>query len=147
MDPETGEVRESGDPIGMVPLELASLSEDELARRIPTPEQCSLALMKAREALTRSPGALNTASAAVKAARRELAATIGSAVMAIGREMGGSVEERRRVVMGRPEVLEAQENLDRAELALEYARNWQQVLMKDVDILRSLNVNWRREHR
>lgn len=143
VDPATGEVRE-GSPIGMVPLDLAGLSEEELLQRIPTPQQCAMALMMAREALTRAPAVLRERSAAVKAARRQLVVAIGFATQ---RASGASVEERRRIAMADPEVIAAGEELDTAELALEYAREWRKSLDGDVDILRSLNANFRKEYR
>lgn len=48
-----------GDALELVPLDLASLSEEKLAQKIPSPQQCAMALMMAREALTRAPAVLN----------------------------------------------------------------------------------------
>lgn len=142
VDDATGTVAESG--VELVPLDLAALDEDELLHLFPTPVQCAGALLKARSMIAHAPAVLAARSKAVKDAKRNLIVARGYARQtAIGRD----AETRRLVAESDAEVLKAWEAIDVAELALEYAREMRKTLSEDIEILRSLNANFRGEHR
>lgn len=142
VDDATGTVAESG--VELVPLDLAALDEDELLGLFPTPVQCAGALLKARAMIAHAPAVLAARSKAVKDAKRNLIVARGYARQtAIGRD----AETRRLVAESDAEVLKAWEAIDVAELALEYAREMRKTLSEDIEILRSLNANFRGEHR
>lgn len=83
-------------------------------------------------------------SKAVKDAKRNLIIARGYARQAAA---GRDAETRRLVAESAPEVLTAWEAIDTAELALEYARERRKSLSEDIEILRSLDANFRGEHR
>lgn len=141
--PETGEVIDPTPSVDLVPLNLAGLDEDELVHLFPTPVQCAGALMQARQAIARAPEILAGRSKAVKDAKRVLAAARGYARL---RAEGRDMETRRLVAESDADVIQAWEHLDVCELALEYARERRKSLSEDIDILRSLNANFRGEH-
>lgn len=142
VDDVTGTVAESG--VELVPLDLAAMNEDELLHLFPTPVQCAGALLKARAMIAHAPAVLAARSKAVKDAKRELIIARGYARQnAAGRD----AETRRLVAESDAEVLKAWEAIDVAELALEYAREMRKTLSEDIEILRSLNANFRGEHR
>jgi hypothetical protein len=137
VDQSTGEVLE------LVPLNLAELDEQQLAQMIPTPGQCALALVIARQRLARAPKVLNRLSKGVKDARRDLIIARGYArVEANGRD----ADTRKLVAESDARVISAHEALDDAELRLEYGRDLRKSLSEDIEILRSLNANFRTEH-
>lgn len=147
----TGEVDDDAAAAGMdmVPLNLAALSEDELLAMLPTPVQCAGALQYARQVAARAPKALNELRTALAEREREL--TIALAVAA--RDLLSAyprmpMTERRDLARAEDaRVRKAQENRDDAWLLLEYARDYDRAIGRDIDILRSLNANMRGEHR
>lgn len=153
VNPITGEVEEPetipGTDVELVPLNLAGLSEDELLALFPTPVQAAGALLYARNVARRAPGALNRYRTELRAREREL--TIALAVAA--RDLLADyprmpMTERRDLARAEsPRVKEAQEAVDDAWLLLEYARDHDRSIGRDIDILRSLNANLRGEHR
>ncbi|WP_136056310.1 hypothetical protein [Microbacterium sp. K24] len=151
VDPVTGEVDddETGTDIELVPLNLADLSEDELIRMLPTPIQCAGALQYARQVTARAPKALNRLRNSLTEREREL--TIAVALGA--RDMLSEyprlpMSERRDLARATDDrVKAAQEARDTAWLLLEYARDYDRAIGRDIDILRSLNANFRGEHR
>lgn len=146
----TGEVEEN-DPTGMelVPLNLAALNEDELLALLPTPVQCAGALQYARQVAARAPKALNELRHALADREREL--TIALAVAArdlLAKYPRMPMTERRDLARAEDDrVRDAQEARDNAWLLLEYARDYDRAIGRDIDILRSLNANFRGEHR
>ena len=146
----TGEVDGAAE-VGMdlVPLNLAALSEEELIAMLPTPVQCAGALQYARQVAARAPKALNELRHALAEREREL--TIAIAMEA--RDLLATyprmpMTERRDLARAESKrVLEAQEARDTAWLLLEYARDYDRAIGRDIDILRSLNANMRSEHR
>lgn len=142
VDDATGTVAESG--VELVPLDLAALNEDELIQLFPTPVQCAGALLKARGMIAHAPAVLAARSKAVKDAKRNLIVARGYARQAA---IGRDAETRRLVAESDADVLKAWEAIDIAELALEYAREMRKTLSEDIEILRSLNANFRGEHR
>ncbi|MGO4488189.1 hypothetical protein [Microbacterium sp. 2RAF4] len=142
VDDTTGAVAESG--VELVPLDLAALNEDELIQLFPTPVQCAGALLKARGMIAHAPAVLAARSKAVKDAKRNLIVARGYARQAA---IGRDAETRRLVAESDADVLKAWEAIDVAELALEYAREMRKTLSEDIEILRSLNANFRGEHR
>ena len=143
IDQTTGEVTENTPSVDLVPLNLAGLDEDEILHLFPTPVQCAGALVQARQAIARAPEILAGRSKAVKDAKRVLAAARGYARQ---NAQGRDAETRKLVAESDASVIEAWEHLDLCELALEYARERRKSLSEDIDILRSLNANFRGEH-
>lgn len=142
VDEATGAVSDGG--VELVPLDLAAMDEDELLKLFPTPVQCAGALLSARRMIANAPAVLAARSKAVKDAKRNLIVARGYARQsAVGRD----AETRRLVAESDAEVLKAWEAIDIAELALEYAREMRKTLTEDIEILRSLNANFRGEHR
>lgn len=145
IDPGTGEVFEGDEPgAELVPLNLAALDEDVLLSRFPSPVQAAGALMYARSLIADAPKVLHDRSKAVKDAKRQLIIARGYARQEV---RAASVEERRIVAEAHPQVIAAWEHLDTCELALEYAREMRKTLSEDIEILRSLNANFRGEHK
>lgn len=148
----TGEVTDeeaAAAGMDMVPLNLAALSEDELLTMLPTPVQCAGALQYARQVAARAPKALNALRTTLNTRDREL--TIAIALGA--RDMLADyprlpMSERRDLARATDQrVQAAQEARDTAWLLLEYARDYDRAIGRDIDILRSLNANFRGEHR
>lgn len=148
VDPNTGEVVE---PSGfeLVPLNLAGLDEAELLALFPTPVQCAGALIRARAMVTRAPAVLNEyrtelakrerdLTIAVAKGARDLLADYPRMPMTERRDLARATDDR---------VLAAQEARDTAWLLLQYAKDKKDSLFEDVGILRSLNANFRGEHR
>lgn len=143
VDPRTGAVIEPGTSIDLVPLNLANLDEESLMGLFPSPVQCAGALLRAREMIAHAPAVLAERSKAVKDAKRELIIARGYARQ---RAEGRDAETRKLTAESDPEVIAAWERIDTAELALEYARERRKSLSEDIEILRSLNANFRKEH-
>ena len=146
VDEATGVVEDA--PMELVPLNLAALSEDELLAMLPTPVQCAGALQYARQVAARAPKALNELRTALAEREREL-----TIVLAMGaRDLLSAyprmpMTERRDLARAEDSrVTKAQESRDEAWLLLEYARDYDRAIGRDIDILRSLNANMRREH-
>ena len=142
VDDTSGAVTEQG--VELVPLNLTTLDEDELLQLFPTPVQCAGALLKARALIAHAPAVLAARSKAVKDAKRNLIVARGYARQ---RAVGRDAETRKLVAESDADVLQAWEEIDVAELALEYAREMRKTLTEDIEILRSLNANFRGEHR
>ncbi len=142
VDDRDGSVVEQG--IELVPLNLTALDEGELLALFPSPVQCAGALLKARAMIAQAPAVLAERSKAVKDAKRNLIIARGYARQ---RAEGRDAETRRLIAESDADVLTAWEAIDTAELALEYARELRKTLTEDIEILRSLNANFRGEHR
>lgn len=142
-DEQTGEVFEPSQSVELVPLNLAGLDEAELLELFPTPVQCAGALLIARSRIAKAPAALSVLSKKVKDAKRELIIARGYARQ---RAEGRDAETRKLTAESDADVIAAWEAIDDAELALEYARELRKSLTEDIDILRSLNANFRGEH-
>lgn len=139
-DPATGEVLD----LELVPLNIARLNEDELAQSFPSPVQVAGALMIARERISRAPKALEELSAEVKARKRDASLARGKAFVN-ARKAGYSIADARAYAEIDDTTVAALEAVDTAELALEYGRDLRRTLTTEIDILRSLNANFRAE--
>ncbi|MFL2002277.1 hypothetical protein [Microbacterium sp. A1-JK] len=142
VDQWSGEVKDSTD-VELVPLNLAGLDEEQLIQLFPSPIQCAGALLMARQTLAQAPIVLAGRSKAVKDAKRELIVARGYARQ---RAQGRDAETRKLTAESDSDVIKAWEAIDTAELALEYARERRKSLTEDIEILRSLNANFRGEH-
>jgi hypothetical protein len=129
IDPETGEVVER--PIELVASDIANIDEDQLIALFPTPAQAAGALLLARQKVARAPRALRDAKMQLKAAERDLRVITGRVTLEL------AASDAR--------VGEAEEARDVAWLALEYAKDWDRALGRDVELLRSVNANFRAE--
>jgi len=147
VDEETGVVEDA--PMELVPLNLSALSEDELLAMLPTPVQCAGALMYARQVAERAPKALNKLRKALKDRDRELTIVLALAARdLLSAYPRMPMTERRDLARAEDSrVTDAQEARDEAWLLLEYARDYDRSIGRDIDILRSLNANFRGEHR
>lgn len=148
VDQATGEVREGApaeDEMTVVPLHIAELDEADLLELFPTPVQAAGALIIARERIARAPKVLRDLSKELKARKRELTVVAAMARQEY-RERGMSIFDAKEYATAHPDVIKAQEAVDEADLRLEYGREMKWALSKDVDILRSLNTNFRQEH-
>jgi hypothetical protein len=139
----TGEVDEESST-QLVPLNLADLDEDTLIAMFPTPVQAAGALLLARRLIADAPAILNARSKALKDAKRTLLVARGYARM---KAPGKTADDRRVEQESDAQVITAGEWVDTCELALEYAREVRKSLSEDIDILRSLNTNFRAEHK
>jgi len=148
VDPESGEVEvfDSAVDALLVPLNIADLDEDQLLALFPTPVQAAGALIIARGRLRNAPAYLNAQSAALRAAKRDLIVAKGYARERL-RAAGYSWAESKDRAEADAAVIKAIEQLDTCELAREYAQDLKWMLSKEVDILRSLNTNFREEHK
>lgn len=153
VNPITGEVEEPekipGTDVELVPLNLAAMDEDQLLALFPTPVQAAGALMYARNVARRAPAALNEYRTQLKARERELTIAIAVAARDLLAEYPRMpMTERRDLARAEDSrVKAAQEAHDEAWLLLEYARDYDRAIGRDIDILRSLNANLRGEHR
>lgn len=153
VNPITGEVEEvetiPGTDVELVPLNLAGMDEEQLLQLFPTPVQAAGALLYARNVARRAPAALNNYRTALKARERELTIAIAVAARDLLAEYPRMpMTERRDLARAADKrVREAQEAHDDAWLLLEYARDYDRAIGRDIDILRSLNANLRSEHR
>ncbi|MCA0217957.1 MAG: hypothetical protein LCH43_11460 [Actinobacteria bacterium] len=139
INPGTGEV----DDLDFVPLDLAGLDESELLAMFPTPVQCAGALLIARHHIASAPAVIAARSKALKDAKRALIVARGYAMQ---RAEGRTAEIRKAIAESDSDVISAWEHIDTCELALEYARERRKSLSEDIEILRSLNANFRGEH-
>ena len=148
VDPVTGEVEESPG-VDLVPLNLAGLDEAELLALFPTPVQCAGALIKARAMVARAPAVLNEYRTALTVAERDLTIAVAKGARDLLDEYPRMpMTERRDLARATDDrVLAAQEARDTAWLLLQYAKDKKDALFEDVGILRSLNANFRGEHR
>ncbi|MBO3663706.1 hypothetical protein [Microbacterium stercoris] len=141
VDEKTGEVQE----LALVPLDIARLNEDEIAAMFPSPVQVAGALLIARERISRAPKALEDLAADVKKAKRDLMIARGKAFVN-ARKAGFSIADARAYAVIDDDAMSAQEEVDDAEIRLEYGRDLRRTLTTEIDILRSLNANFRAEH-
>lgn len=149
VNPITGEVAdEPGTDIDLVPLNLAGLDEDAITAMFPTPVQAAGALLYARQVAARAPAALNRYRTALKAADKALTIAVALGARDLLSEYPRlPMSERRDLARATdPKVREAEEARDTAWLLLEYARDYDRAIGRDIDILRSLNANLRGEH-
>lgn len=144
IDPETGEVVER--PIELVASDIANIDEDQLIALFPTPAQAAGALLLARQKVARAPRALRDAKMQLKAAERDLRVITGQVTLKLADKYEDmSVSERQKLAAADDRVREAEEARDVAWLALEYAKDWDRALGRDVELLRSVNANFRQE--
>lgn len=147
VDTATGEVRDDEQTdLALVPLHIAELDENELLAMFPTPVQCAGALLIARERIANAPAALEKLGAAVRDAKRSLLVTRAKARIRFRGE-GWGISDAKELADADPDVVAAVEKVDETELALEYGRDLRRTLTTEIDILRSLNANFRSEHR
>lgn len=148
VDPITGEVDESPG-VDLVPLNLAGLDEAELLAMFPTPVQCAGALLRARGAVGRAPAVLNDYRTALTVADRDLTIAVAVGARDILQDYPRMpMTERRDLARATDDrVIKAQEHRDDAWLLLQFAKDKKDALFEDVGILRSLNANFRGEHR
>lgn len=153
VDPNTGEVVDEstfpGTDTALVPLNLASMSEEQILELIPTPMQAAGALIYARAVSLRAPKALDERRRALKTAERELTIAVALGAQSLLTEYPRMpMTERRDLARATDSrVQAAQEAVDEAWLLLEYTRDHEKAIGRDIDILRSLNANLRGEHR
>jgi len=153
VDEQTGEVHDDeqfpGTDVTLVPLNLAGMSEEQILELLPTPTQAAGALIYARAVSMRAPKALDERRRALKAAERELTIAVALGAQALLTEYPRMpMTERRDLARATDSrVKAAQEAVDEAWLLLEYARDYEKAISRDIDILRSLNANLRAEHR
>lgn len=144
IDPMTGEVVQR--PLEVVAVDIAALDEQELAQLFPTPVQAAGALLKARQAVARAPYALRKAKEKLRAAERDLKLAIARATLELAEQFQGmSVSERSKLAEADARVVDTRETADMAWIELEYAKDWDRALGRDVELLRSVNANMRAE--
>ncbi|MEI3845237.1 MULTISPECIES: hypothetical protein [unclassified Microbacterium] len=145
INPVTGEVEDAPSVLELVPLDLVALDEDALLAMFPSPVQVAGALQIARARIGHAPAVLKDLSAAVKSAKRDLLIAKGKAYRD-ARQAGFNITDARAYAEVDGPVVEAREAVDDAELELEFGRDLRKSLTTDIDILRSLNANFRAEH-
>lgn len=146
-NPLTGEVQERPG-MDLVPLDLAALSEDELLAMFPTPVQAAGALLHARHVNARAPHALNEYRTQLQKAERSLQLAIAISVRELAIEYPrATLTERRMLAVAEPLVSNAQDARDTAWLLYEFARDYEKAIARDIEVLRSLNANFRTEHK
>lgn len=145
VNPVTGEVEDAPSVLELVPLDLVNLSEDDLIAMFPSPVQVAGALQIARARIGHAPGVLKDLSKAVKTAKRDLLIAKGKAYRD-ARQAGFNITDARNYAEVDGPVIGAREAVDDAELELEFGRDLRKSLTTDIDILRSLNANFRAEH-
>lgn len=146
VDTDTGEVRDDAGELALVPLHIAELDEDALLAMFPTPVQCAGALLIARERIANAPAALEQLGKKVRQAKRELLVARAKSRIHYRGE-GWNISDSKDLAESTDAVVGALEAADDAELALEYGRDLRRTLTTEIDILRSLNANFRGEHR
>ena len=153
VNPITGEVEDAetfpGTTTTLVPLNLAGMSEDDILAMFPTPVQAAGALIYARAVSLRAPKALDERRRALKIAERELTIAVALGAQTLLTEYPRMpMSERRDLARATDSRAKAaQEARDEAWLLLEYTRDHEKAISRDIDILRSLNANLRGEHR
>lgn len=139
---------EDADEIGLVPLNLSAMSEEALIALFPTPIQAAGALILARETAARAPRALSKYRTQLQKAERSLQVELALALRRLAEEFPRSTMTERKILASSDEkVSEAQDARDDAWLMFEYARDYDKAIGRDIDILRSLNANFRGEHK
>lgn len=153
VNPITGEVEEPehipGTDTALVPLNLSAMSEEELLALFPSPVQAAGALMYARDVARRAPAALDRYRRKLKVAERDLkiAVALGAEKILETYPRMPMTERRDLAHATDDRVKAAQLAADTAWLEMEYARDFDRMIGRDIDILRSLNANLRGEHR
>lgn len=146
-DTTTGEVTD-GPGMELVPLNLAALSEEQLLELLPTPIQAAGALIHARTANARAPHALNEYRGKLRDAEKVLRVATAMAVRDLAVEYPrATLTERRMLAVVDERVISAQDAVDTAWLLYEFARDYAKSIAIDIEVLRSLNANFRDEHR
>lgn len=146
VDPFTGEVAETPG-MDLVPLNLAALSEDELLAMFPSPVQAAGALLKSRHTNARAPHALNEYREAMRKAERKLQLATAKTVRDLAAEFPRTtLTERKLLAVEDDRVIAAQDEYDTAWLMFEFARDYAKAIAQDIEVLRSLNANFRQEH-
>lgn len=152
LNPITGEVtdgeRMPGTDVELVPLNLAGLDEDAILAMFPTPMQAAGALLYARDVARRAPAALNTSRTALKKAEKALTIAIALGARDLLTEYPRlPMSERRDLARATdPRVIAAQDTAETAWLLHEYTKDFDRMIGRDIDVLRSLNANLRSEH-
>jgi len=150
VNPITGEVVDEtpATDIELVPLNLATLDEETILAMFPTPTQAAGALLYARQVAARAPAALNKYRTALKKADKDLTIAVAlGAERLLETYARMPMTERRDLARATDEkVIAAETARDTAWLLLEYARDFDRAVGRDIDILRSLNANLRGEH-
>lgn len=151
-DPTTGEVLETdevAESMELVPLNLAALDETALLAMFPTPVQAAGALIWARQANNRAPKALATYRAKLRRAQRDKKIAVGLAVKALREDFPrATLTELRELAYGADDrVIRSLDAEDDAWLAFEYAKDFAAAVKEDIELLRSINANFRGEHR
>lgn len=142
----SGEVTEV--PMSIVPLNLGLMSEEELAQLIPTPGQALAALQEARKVNSRLPGALAERREELLKAERELSRVLGRTIKRLRTDnLRATLTELRDLAYSDEAVRIAQDERDTEWLLFEYAKDWARAIEKDNELLRSINANFRHEHR
>lgn len=142
VDPETGEVVDA--PLGVVPLNLAAMDDDELAQALPTPQQAHAALAYARTVNARIPAGLAQYRERLQQAERDLSLAVAFEVMSLREEFPKStLTELKGFAYSSDSVKQASDSRDTAWLAFEYAKDWAETIREDIQILRSINKNLR----
>lgn len=146
VDPANGEVVES--PMELVPLNLGDMDENQIAALIPTPLQAAAALQKARSVNSRVPGKLDGYRKALQTAERELKLAVALEVKALREDHSkATLSELRELATADDRVQRALDARDTAWLLFEYAKDWAKAIAADIELLRSINANFRMEHR
>lgn len=151
-DPMTGGVLETdavAESMELVPLNLAALDEAALLAMFPTPVQAAGALIWARATLSRAPKALSDYRTKLRKAQRDKKIAIGRAVKNLREEFPrATLTELRDLAYGADDrVIAALDAEDDAWLEFEYAKDYAVAIKEDIEILRSINANFRGEHR
>lgn len=146
VDPSNGEVVES--PMELVPLNLGDLDEQQIANLIPTPLQAAAALQKGRAVNSRLPRILDEHRAKLQRAERDLKLAIALEVKSLRDELPkATLSELRELATADGKVQAALDARDTAWLLFEYAKDWQKTIGSDLELLRSINANFRSEVR
>lgn len=147
VDTESGEVMDL-EPIELVALDMAALDEDAMLALFPTYTQAAGALILAREAVRRAPMALREARQQLRRAEQDHRITLGKVTKELASEfVGYGITERRTMAHADKRVAEAQDTVDTMWIALEYAKDWDVALNRDVKLLISINANFREVHK
>jgi hypothetical protein len=147
VDPITGEVVDEPS-MELVPLNLAALDEDELIAMFPTPIQAAGALLHARHVNARAPHALNEYRTALVKAENMLRLALAKTVRDLATEYPrATLTERKLLAVEDERMKTAQDERDTAWLLFEFARDYAKAIAQDIEVLRSLNANFRTEHK
>lgn len=147
VNPLAGEAADNGPGMDLVPLDLARLSEDELLAMFPTPVQAAGALLQSRRVNARAPHALNEYRGQLQKAERALQIALAKTIRDLAGEYPrATLTERRMLATADDRVIAAMDERDTAWLLYEFARDYAKAIAQDIEVLRSLNANFREEH-